>query len=195
MKEILIASNNIHKIEEIKEILASFGIDVVSMIEKGIILDVDENATTFEGNARLKVDALMEHYNGMILADDSGICIDAMDGKPGVHSARFMGEHTDYKVKNYHIVNEVLKSKEKGAHYTCSIAFYNRQDTVVFTGELYGTIASEPLGENGFGYDPIFIPDGDQRTLAQMEKKEKAEISHRRRALDMLIAYLKEQKI
>lgn len=195
MKEVLIASNNVHKIEEIKDILEPLGIHVVSMIEQGIILDVDENAMTFEGNAKLKVDALREFYNGMILADDSGISIDAMDGKPGVHSARFMGEHTDYKVKNYHIVSEVAKSDKKGAHYTCSIAFYDRHQTVVFTGELHGIIASEPAGENGFGYDPIFIPTGETRTLAQMEKEEKSEISHRKKALDLLIAYIKEQNI
>lgn len=193
MREILLASGNAHKLEEFQEILKPLGYDVRSLKDMNITMDVDETEDTFEGNAILKVKALLPHYQGSIISDDSGISIAALDGGPGVMSARFMGEKTSYELKNQFIVDQVKASDDKSAYYTCAIAYYDGKQIHVFKGEMHGTIASERRGNHGFGYDPIFIPEGYQTTLAEMTSDKKNAISHRKKALDQLVEYMKKE--
>lgn len=196
MTKIIFATGNQGKMREIKQIMADMEVEVVSMKEAGICMDIDENGTTFEENALIKARAIANEAKTIVLADDSGLEIDFLDKAPGVLSARYMGEETPYEVKNAHIL-ELLKDvqgKARSARFVCSIAAVfpdGREFTTYATIE--GEIARKSAGENGFGYDPIFyVPEFD-KTTAQLSAEEKNKISHRGKALTMMKDILKKE--
>ena len=193
MKKLVIASHNQGKIKEISELLAPFGIDVVSAVDLNLP-DVEETGTTFEENARLKAVALAKISGEFCLADDSGLCVDALDGRPGVYSARY-APNRDFDKGMEMLLQEVSQSgkKTRTAHFSCVIALADPKDLSckIFEGRVNGHLSEEKHGNGGFGYDPIFVPDeGDGRTFAEMNGEEKSKISHRGRALSAFIRSL-----
>ena len=192
--KLIIASNNAHKLTEMKAILAPYFDDVQSMREAGIEHETVEDGQTFLENAVKKARELAEISGCCAIADDSGLCVDALDGAPGVYSARFSGVHGDDKANNRLLLEKLAGVTERGAHYTCAIALA-WPDGRLLTAEdyLYGEIARDEKGSNGFGYDPLFLlPELGLRT-AQLSAEEKNRISHRGKALRKLVEKLEAQ--
>ena len=191
--KLIIASNNAHKIREIKQILGAKFEEILSLREAGIDHETVEDGLTFIENARKKATEIAEIAGCPALADDSGICVDALGGAPGVFSARFAGEHGDDEGNNDLLLEKLDGVKNRGAHYTCAIVIaYPDGRTVECEGYLYGTIGYGRIGTGGFGYDPLFFPEGSERTLAQYTEEEKNAISHRANALNSLLSLLEE---
>ena len=190
--DIIIASNNQGKIREFKKILEPIGYNVISQKEAGINIEVDETGTSFRENSELKARAIYELTHKSELADDSGIEVEYLDGKPGIYSARYMGLGSDEERKDK--VLEQLKGVEeskRNARFVCCICFIDENGNEKFAeGYWNGKIATESRGENGFGYDPIFIPDGESITSAEMLPEEKNAKSHRALALAKLLEIL-----
>lgn len=186
MEKIILASKNMGKVNEIRDILSDFDYEVVSMQEAGINCDVEENGTTFEENALLKAREIAKLSNCTVIADDSGLEIDYLNGDPGIYTARYAGEGATDAEKNQKVLNELagVPMEERGAKFVCCMAvvFSNKEEYVV-RGECNGFIAEKPIGENGFGYDPIFYVKELGCTTAQLSKEEKNKISHRGKAL------------
>jgi len=191
MKDIMIATSNLNKVREYTEMLEPLGYKVHDLREIEHI-EPDENGTTYAENAIIKASAIYERTNMMVISDDSGLAIDFYHGGPGIHSARFLEGH-DYTYKNNYILNEMKDSKERGALFTCAICLIDEQGTHIFQGELKGNIAYEIKGEHGFGYDPIFIPEGYNISNAQFLPEEKNKISHRGQATRQLLEYLRSK--
>lgn len=196
--KLIMATTNKDKVREIREMLTGFDIDIVSLAEAGINAKIDENGTTFEENAAIKAETIRDLTNQMVIADDSGLMVDAMDGGPGVYSARFMGEDTGYDEKCNAILKnlEGLEDEKRGARFVCAMALaYPKEtgkETKIFKGYFEGRIAYEPKGKNGFGYDPIFFVPEKNRTSAEMTPEEKNEMSHRGKALRLAVEELKK---
>lgn len=186
MDKIVFATLNEGKVKEIKEILGDFEIEVLSMKEMGINIDVEENGSTFEENSLIKARALSKLTGLPALADDSGLVVDYLNGEPGIYSARYLGRDTDYDYKNNYIINELsdAKAEERSARFVCVISLV-LPDGREFTkmGIMEGLIGYEQKGENGFGYDPIFYLPEYGKTSAELSPSEKNEISHRGKAL------------
>lgn len=188
--KVIIASNNAHKIVEIKAILSPLGIECVSLNDLGWNQDIEETGQTFVENAILKAQTIMNHYQQPVIADDSGLEIEALNGFPGVTSARFLGKNTAYSEKNQTILTMLKDEVNRKAIFVCAIAYAQPQfATQVFVGNLHGEIADESRGSHGFGYDPIFYLPKQQVTLAQLPPATKNEISHRAQALIQLQNY------
>ena len=172
--KILAATSNAHKLKEFRQILEPQGFEILSAKDLGGIPDVEENAETFEGNAILKAKAIAKAKNMYVIADDSGLEVFSLDGEPGVHSARYAGDDaTDLDRMNKLLEN--LESKaDRSARFVCVIAVAS-PDKLIGTaeGEVRGLIATSPKGDNGFGYDPIFLPEGECRSFAEMTADEK----------------------
>jgi XTP/dITP diphosphohydrolase len=186
-RRLLIATTNPHKVEEFRGLLAGLPFELVSLTDVGVSADVEETGTTFAENAIIKAVAYAGITGLPALADDSGLEIDALDGAPGLHSARWAGPDVTYAVRNRLIVDRLagLSNERRGARYRCAIAVAApapRGLLGVVEGILEGQIAEEPAGEGGFGYDPIFLVPEDGRTVGQMSADEKSRISHRARA-------------
>lgn len=181
--KVLLASNNGHKIKEIKEILGDF-FDVVSLREAGVESDPEETGVTFEENARIKAVAGMKASGMPCIADDSGLEVFALDGLPGVMSARYAGGHGDDSANNEKLLRELENASDRSARYVCVIcmAFPNGHE-IVARGECRGTILKEARGEGGFGYDPLFFFPQFGKTFAEITAEEKNEVSHRKAAL------------
>ena len=196
MIKIIFATGNQGKMREIKAIMSDMDVEILSMKEAGIDVDIEENGTTFEENALIKARAIVKEADAIVLADDSGLEIDYLDKAPGVLSARYMGEDTPYSLKNAHIL-DLLKEVEgsaRSARFVCSIAAVfpdGREFTTYATIE--GEIAHKSAGENGFGYDPIFFVPEFGKTTAELSADEKNKISHRGKALTMMKEILKEE--
>ena len=192
--KLIIASNNAHKLTEMKAILAPFFDDVQSMREAGIAHETVEDGQSFMENAVKKARELAELSGCCAIADDSGLCVDALGGAPGIYSARFSGVHGDDKANNRLLLEKLEGVTERGAHYTCAIALA-WPDGKLLTAEdyLYGEIAHDEKGSNGFGYDPLFLlPESGLRT-AELSAEEKNRISHRGKALRALVEKLEAQ--
>ncbi|MBV7274360.1 XTP/dITP diphosphatase [Clostridiaceae bacterium UIB06] len=190
MNRLIVASNNVKKIKEIKAILAKYPIDVLSLKEAGIDIDVEEDGNTFIENSYKKASEIYKIVNkSMVLADDSGLMVDCLDGAPGVYSARFAGEHGNDKKNNEKLLKllEGKKIEEREAKFVCAMVLIIDDSTVVkVQGEIKGRIIDEEKGENGFGYDPLFyVPEYDM-TFAEMNSEIKNSISHRAKALKKL---------
>lgn len=194
----IFATTNQGKIKEIKEILGDINEDIVSLKEAGIDVDIVENGKTFEENAIIKAKTIMEMTGQMVLADDSGLEVDAMDKQPGIYSARFMGKDTSYEVKNRAIIDNLkgLEGDKRSARFVCVIAAALPDGEVITTrGTTEGIIADEPKGENGFGYDPIvYVPEYGM-TTGEMSPELKNSISHRGKALMEMKKILKERSL
>ena len=194
--KLIIASNNAHKLTEMKAILSPFFDDVQSMREAGIEHETVEDGQTFMENAVKKAKELAEISGQAAIADDSGICVDALDGAPGIYSARFSGVHGDDKANNRLLLEKLEGVENRAAHYTCAIALC-WPDGKMLTAEdyLFGEIAHDEKGTGGFGYDPLFLlPERGLRT-AELGPGEKNAISHRGKALRRLVKLLEEQGV
>lgn len=194
----IFATTNQGKVREIKAILGDIGEDILSLKEAGISADIVEDGSTFEENAIIKAKAVMELTGQIVLADDSGLEVDAMNKEPGIYSARFMGEDTPYEEKNRAIIErlEGVEGDARSARFVCVIAAAFPDGEVITTrGTIEGVIAKEPAGTNGFGYDPIvYVPEYGM-TTGQMEPEQKNAISHRGKALAAMKKILKERNI
>jgi XTP/dITP diphosphohydrolase len=192
--KLIIASNNKHKIYEIKKILGSRFEEILSMREAGIEHETVEDGETFLENAEKKAREICEISGCPTLADDSGICVDALGGAPGIYSARFSAEHGgngDDEANNDLLLDKLEGVEDRGAHYTCAMFIaYPNGSSVSAEGYMYGSITHTRIGTGGFGYDPLFRPEGEERTVGQMTDDEKNKISHRAKALSALLEKL-----
>ena len=184
----VLATQNQKKLREMSDILSGFGVEVVTPKSLGIDLEVEETGTTFAENAMLKAKAICEAANLPAIADDSGLCVDALAGAPGVYSARYGGEGLD-DVGRYRLLLENLRGQTtRTAHFACAIACaFPNGDTRTAEGKVEGTIAYAPMGEGGFGYDPIFFYPPLRKTFGQLTAEEKHGISHRGKALEVFV--------
>lgn len=195
IEKIVFATGNMGKMKEIKAIFQRFQGDILSMKEAGIVCDIEENGATFEENALIKARAIHAHTDALVLADDSGLEIDYLDKAPGVLSARFMGEDTSYHIKNAALLQKLegVPQEKRTARFVCAIAAVLPDGTEkVLRRALEGYIGYEESGENGFGYDPIFVVPEYGKTTAQLSMEEKNEISHRGKALEAIKEELKD---
>lgn len=193
-KRIILASNNKNKIKEISEILSPLGYEVVSQRDAGAELDVEETGTTFSENAALKARAVYNICRMPVIADDSGLEVEFLSGAPGVYSHRYAGENASDADRNAKLLKELegVGDEKRGAKFTCVICFIDENGSEkLIRGECCGKIGYEPLGDNGFGYDPVFMYGG--RSFAQITAEEKNRISHRAKALEGLCTFLKEK--
>lgn len=189
LKDIYFASGNRHKLEEISAILPP-GFNLLGQDQLGFPLEVEETGDTFEENAELKARALFDATGKACFADDSGLEVKALKGQPGVKSARYSGEPVDHK-RNVQLLLKNLEGKSnRTARFVTVICLVTPDKTLFFEGEVKGMIADEPRGDNGFGYDPVFIPEGHEKTFAEMSAEEKNAISHRKNAVSKLVEFL-----
>lgn len=189
MKDIVIATGNQGKINDFKHIFPDHNVIGITALLPDF--DVEETGTTFEENATLKAEAASHLLGKTVIADDSGLAVDALDGAPGVYSARYAGPEKDDAANMKLLLKNLQGETARTARFVCVIALSEPgQPTQTFRGEVEGVIAEEERGEHGFGYDPVFyLPDRD-KTMAELSSAEKAEISHRRKAIDKLTEYL-----
>ncbi len=197
--KLIIATRNAHKTQEIAQILPD-SYEVVSLAGYPDAPEIIEDGTTFAANAALKSKGISACYEGLVLADDSGLCVDALGGAPGIHSARYAGEHGNDAANNAHLVAQLRALMESGqvaadarftARFVCALSL--AQDGVeiaAFEGVVEGSITLDALGSGGFGYDPLFIPEGYTESFAALPSEVKNSISHRARAMTALRAYL-----
>ena len=192
--KLILASNNAHKLVEIRAILGSEFDEILSMKEAGIVHETVEDGSTFLENAEKKAREIMEISGCCALADDSGLCVEALGGAPGIYSARYAGEHGDDKANNRKLLRELEGVEDRRAHFACAMVLVRPDGSVVRAeGRMDGVIAFEESGENGFGYDPLFYLPERGCTNAQLSPEEKNAISHRANALHALVKKLREE--
>lgn len=198
MKRMIFATGNENKMVEIREILGDLPLEILSMKQAGIRADIEENGTSFEENALIKAREVCRLAGEMVLADDSGLEIDYLNGEPGIYSARYMGENTSYRVKNKNLMErlEGVPDEKRTARFVCAIAavFPDGKELVV-RGTVEGIIGYEERGENGFGYDPIFYLPKRGLTTAELPPEEKNSISHRGNALRKMKELLEKENL
>lgn len=197
MKKIIFATGNQDKMREIREIMGDMDVEIQSMKEAGIQVDIVEDGASFEENATIKAKAVAACADAIVLADDSGLEIDYLNKEPGVYSARYMGEDTSYSIKNQSLIDrlEGVPKEQRTARFVCAIAAALPDGEVLVTRQtMEGYIGYEPAGENGFGYDPIFYLDEFGCSSAALSREQKNAISHRGKALramrELLKAYI-----
>lgn len=193
MKKIVFATNNAHKLSEIRSILGD-EYEILSLRDINCDVDIPETASTLEGNAEIKVRYIKEHFGYDCFADDTGLEVDALNGAPGVFSARYAGQEHD-SLKNMDLLLKNMSDKtDRKARFRTVIALLIDNQLTLMDGVVEGEITLQPQGDNGFGYDPIFSPEGFDVTFAQMDSSIKNKISHRARATEKLIEYLNQIK-
>lgn len=190
MKEIVFATNNPHKLKEIREIIGN-RLKVLSLGDIGCYEEIPEEADTLEGNASFKAMYIYEKYGHDCFADDTGLEIDALRGRPGVKSARYAGKECIPENNIRKVLKEMGNTPERTARFRTIIALVIKGKEILFEGSVDGQIIKDKRGSEGFGYDPIFVPYGYEKSFAEMRPEEKNLISHRARAMQKLIAYLK----
>ena len=187
--KIVFATHNAHKVSEVQAVLGS-EYQLVTATEAGITEEIPETQPTIEGNALQKARYVYEHTGLNCFADDTGLEVEALNGAPGVYSARYAGEHVSYADNNVLLLKNLAGCENRKARFRTVIALIVDGKEYLFEGRVEGTIATEPHGEGGFGYDPLFIPEGSQLTFAEMSPEAKNGISHRGRAVAKLVAFL-----
>lgn len=195
MKEIIVATKNKGKTKEFAEMFQPLGFTVKTLLDFPDAPDIEETGETFAENAVLKAKGISEYFNKIVIADDSGLCVDALDGKPGVYSARYAGEGKDDEANLQKVLQELkgVPYEERTAHFHCTLALViPGKEPVIVEGKVEGYIIDEKRGENGFGYDPIFYVPEYGKTTAEMSSDEKNKISHRGRALEKLNEWVKQ---
>ena len=196
MTKIIFATGNKDKMREIREIMADCDVEIESMKEAGINVDIVEDGTTFEENALIKARAIAAHTEAIVLADDSGLEIDYLNKEPGVYSARYMGEDTSYTIKNQNLIERLngVEKEKRTARFVCAIAAVLPDKRELVTRQtMEGYIGWEPEGENGFGYDPIFYLPQFGCSSAELEPEKKNELSHRGEGLRKMRKVLEEK--
>lgn len=197
MKRIIFATGNQGKMREIRKILGDLNVEIVSMKEAGISVDIEEDGATYEENALIKARAVAARTGDCVLADDSGLEVDRLGGEPGVHSARYLGEDTPYDVKNASLIKrlEGVPDEERTARFVCAIAAVLPGGRELTTrAAIEGRIGHEEKGSGGFGYDPIFYVPELQRTTAELTEEEKNLVSHRGQALRLMKGELEKDE-
>jgi XTP/dITP diphosphohydrolase len=187
--KLVFASNNKNKLQEIRHQLPP-EIELLSLEDIGCHEDIPETANTIEGNAILKADYVTHHFGYDCFADDTGLEVDALNGAPGVYSARYAGEEKDANANMDKLLAELTGAENRSAHFKTVIALNLNGEQHLFTGIVEGTITNEKAGDKGFGYDPVFVPEGSSLTFAQISLEEKALLSHRGRAVKQLMDFL-----
>lgn len=189
MNKIVVATNNSHKLKEIKEILKEY--EILSLKDIEFFDDIEETGETFEENSLIKAKVVHDYLKTknldyLVMADDSGLCCEALNGQPGVYSARYAGEHGNDKANRDKLIKE-LSGKDKTAYFNCTITLYYPNDEYkVFVGKTYGIIIEKEKGNTGFGYDPIFYSNDLNKTFGEASEEEKNSVSHRGRALEKM---------
>jgi len=194
--QVIFATGNAGKMREIREILGDMDLEILSMKEAGIDLEIEENGATFEENAVIKAKAAAAHTKAVVLADDSGLEIDYLNKEPGIYSARYLGEDTSFSEKSRHLLGrlEGVPDEKRTARFVCAIAAVMPDGEVVTTlGTMEGRIGYREEGDNGFGYDPIFYVPEYGCTTAQLSEEQKNRISHRYRALKAMKEELRKR--
>jgi XTP/dITP diphosphohydrolase len=189
--KLVFATNNKHKLEEMRAILGD-KVELLSLAEIGCFDDIPETADTLEGNALIKARHIYGKYSMPCFADDTGLEVEALDGAPGVYSARYAGESNDAEANMNKLLHNLTGKSNRNAQFRTVIALIIKGEERLFNGIVKGTITEEKRGDSGFGYDPIFVPEGFSESFAQMSGEQKNSISHRYRATEQLSDYLKE---
>ena len=195
MDKIIFATGNKDKVKEIQMILADLGLEVITMKEAGISVDIEENGATYEENAMIKARAVAAYTDAIVMADDSGLEIDYLNKEPGVYSARYLGEDTSYRIKNANLISRLdgVPDEKRTARFVCAIGAVLPDGTELTTrGTIEGIIGYEEKGANGFGYDPIFYVPEFGKTTAELSEEEKNQVSHRGNALRLMKEELKK---
>ncbi len=192
MEKLVFATNNAHKLEEVREKLSG-KFEILSLKDINCNDDIPETADTFDGNAQQKAVWVLDKYGYDCFADDSGIEIEALENRPGVFSARFAGENCSFEDNNNKVMNEMAAKENRNAKFSTTICLKLHGETHFFVGEVNGEIIEHNLGDDGFGYDPIFRPNGYKETFAQMSMKHKNSISHRALAVDKMLEFLADK--
>lgn len=193
METLVFATNNKNKASEIQDMLSD-QYRILTLKDIGCDVDIPETADTLEGNARIKSGYVLKNYNRPVFADDTGLEVDALNGAPGVYSARYAGEEKSSEANMDKLLNALGDSHKRHAQFRTVISLEWKGETYFFEGIVRGNIAKVKTGKNGFGYDPVFIPEGETRSFAEMEKAKKNEISHRGKAVRKLVDFLKSKK-
>ena len=194
MKQLVFASNNAHKVRELRQLLGS-DYEVLSLADIGCTADIPETADTFEGNALQKAQWVKEHYGLDCIADDSGLEVDALGGAPGVYSARYAGAGHDHAANNARLLSELEGKADRSARFRTVIALVRKGcEPMFFSGKVEGSILDHLQGSEGFGYDPLFVPEGWNKTFAEATPDEKNAVSHRGNAVRALVAYLSQNQ-
>ncbi len=193
--KLIIATNNEGKVVEIKKLVQGLYDEVLSLKDAGIKVNVVEDADSFAGNAKLKSTQVSLLTDCDVLADDSGICVEALGGAPGVHSARFAGEDATDEQNNTLLIESLAGKENRRASYACALSLARAgEEVAAFYGECFGEIVDEPKGAGGFGYDPYFFVESENATFAQIEPARKNELSHRGIALRKFAKYVRENR-
>ncbi|MBE0424340.1 MAG: non-canonical purine NTP diphosphatase [Lutibacter sp.] len=187
--KLVLATNNKHKLEEVQAMLTNF--EIVSLSDINCFEDIPETADTLEGNAILKANYVTEKYGLDCFADDTGLEVEALNNEPGVFSARYAGEDNNAEANMNKLLKNLENNPNRKAQFKTAIALNIQGKQFIFEGVCKGTILTEKRGDSGFGYDPIFMPDGFNRSFAEMNLAEKSSISHRGKAVEKLVTFLK----
>lgn len=193
MESLLLATHNIHKKEEVQQILEGLFF-VKSLTDYDLYEEIPENGTTFNENAEIKAQYCFEKTGIPSLGDDSGLVVEALEGRPGIFSARYAGDH-DFKKNIKKVLSELQGVENRNAYFITVLCYYDGVSTQFFEGRVYGKLLSSEKGIEGFGYDPIFVPDGFKVTFAEMSSEEKNKISHRKNALEKFLGFLRQEEI
>lgn len=188
--KLVFATNNKHKLEEVQAMLTNF--EIVSLAEINCFEDIPETADTLEGNAILKANFITEKYGLDCFADDTGLEVEALNNEPGVYSARYAGEDNNAEANMNKLLKNLENTQNRKAQFKTAIALNIQGKQFIFEGVCKGNILTEKRGNRGFGYDPIFMPNGFKRSFAEMDMNEKGNISHRGKAIEKLVTFLNE---
>lgn len=190
--ELLVATHNVHKKEEIQQILGNDFI-VKSLADYNLHEEIVEDGDSFNANALIKAKYCFEKTGIPSLGDDSGLVVEALDGRPGIFSARYAGDH-DFGKNIAKVLEEMEGVENRKAYFITVLCYYDENGAQYFDGRVHGNLLTENKGHKGFGYDPIFVPEGYEITFAEMNPEDKNQISHRKKALDLFLDYLKNEK-
>ena len=190
MNQLILATHNDHKAEEFRKILPQYS--VKTLADLGYYEEIEEAATDLEGNSLLKAETIFKRYGHVVISDDSGLEVDVLNGAPGVYSARYAGEPRNNERNTEKLLDKLQGASNRKAQFRTVITLMNAKNSFQFEGIIKGTIAKSPRGEAGFGYDPVFIPEGYQLTFAELTANVKNKISHRANAIEKLLHFLNE---
>ena len=190
MTQLILATHNDHKAKEFRDILPQYSVQTLA--DLGHDDEIKETATSLEGNSFIKAETVFKRYGHIVISDDSGLEVDALNGAPGVYSARYAGDSRNDQRNTEKLLDELQGASNRKAQFRTVITLMNAENSFQFEGIVKGTIAKSPLGEAGFGYDPVFIPEGVQQTFAELAANEKNKISHRANAIEKLLHFLNE---
>ena len=190
MTQLILATHNDHKAKEFRDILPLYSVQTLA--DLGHDDEIKETATSLEGNSFIKAETVFKRYGHIVISDDSGLEVDALNGAPGVYSARYAGDPRNDQRNTEKLLDELQGASNRKAQFRTVITLMNAKNSFQFEGIVKGTIAKSPRGEAGFGYDPVFIPEGVQQTFAELAANEKNKISHRANAIEKLLHFLNE---